>query len=603
MLDDKISLKNIIFDSKKSPYDIFKIFKGARFVKKIENNEQHSLKELFESTAQKKPYNIFLIDKKRKITYKEFNEKTNQLANYFSQYKNIKKNDIVSIYSKNSIEYLICFFSLIKLGAKIYLINTSLKNESLKNVFQISQSKFNIISLDLISSFKQTFKDSKDFLTFYIENEMFFEKKQNTYDIIENIPPLIENFNYKKLSNENLNTQSLLDEEIFYIFTSGSTGMPKAASVANRRWCMAFGGGLSLARFNEKDILYNCLPFYHANAMIISLSAVIASKCSMAIAEKFSRTHFWDDVTFYQATSFNYIGEICRYLLSNEISNTERKHNVKKIIGNGMQIEIWEKFQKRFNIPYICEFYAASESNISFTNILYLKNTVGLTILPYEIIKYDHEKEEPIKNKEGYLIKAKKGEIGLLISPKNKIFSGYSDSKKNKEIILKNVFKHGDEWINSGDLMRYIGYGHVQFCDRAGDTYRWKGENTSAIEIEKHLNSIAGVEKSAVYGVKIPQYDGKAGMASLIVDNKNWNMSDFYKEAKQKIPSYSMPIFIRIVSNFELTETYKIKKHNLKKMSYDKNTEQVYYLDSKNETYSPLNKENLLKIYKKTIKI
>ena len=118
-----------------------------------------------------------------------------------------------------------------------------------------------------------------------------------------------------------------------------------------------------------------------------------------------------------------------------------------------------------------------------------------------------------------------------------------------------------DIWINTGDMIRELGFNHAQFGERSGDSYRWKGENTSANEVEKILDETVGVDKSAVYGVTLSKYDGKAGMTSLVLEiDGDKTIKSVYDNLKKNLQMASMPLFIRVVKNFEMTKN-KVINH------------------------------------------
>ena len=163
----------------------------------------------------------------------------------------------------------------------------------------------------------------------------------------------------------------LAKDKAFYIFTSGTTGMPKASVMTHYRWLRALAGfgGIGM-RLNAKDTLYSCLPLYHNNALTVAVSSVVNSGATLALGKSFSASKFWDDVIRYNATAFVYIGEICGYLLNQPAKDTDRQHKVRVIGGNGLRPGIWDEFTERFGIERVCEFYAASEGNTAFVNVL-----------------------------------------------------------------------------------------------------------------------------------------------------------------------------------------------------------------------------------------
>lgn len=141
----------------------------------------------------------------------------------------------------------------------------------------------------------------------------------------------------------------------------------------------------------------------------------------------------------------------------------EKGYCVIKMIGNGMCLNIWDKFKQWFGIEEILEFYVLSEGNVGFSNVFNFDNIVGFLFMFYVIIQFDKEKNVFVYDVKGGCIKVKKGEVGLLIG---KIiccflFDGYIDFEKNKLVIFKDVFKFGDVYFNIGDLVCDIGFCYV----------------------------------------------------------------------------------------------------------------------------------------------
>jgi citronellyl-CoA synthetase len=284
-----------------------------------------------------------------------------------------------------------------------------------------------------------------------------------------------------------------MKDPCFLIYTSGTTGLPKASIMSHGKWIKAYGGfGHSGLTLSTQDVLYLTLPCYHNNAVTVCWSAAIAGGAAIALRRKFSASAFWPDVQRYQATCFGYIGELCRYLLNQPECTAEKNNSLRCMIGNGLRPSIWAEFKARFGVEQITEFYASSEGNIGFTNVFNFDNTVGFSPATYAIVRYDLENDCAIRTAKGFLQKADKGEAGLLISEISAKwpFDGYTDPAKSEAAILRDVFKKGDAWFNTGDLMRDIGCKHAQFVDRLGDTFRWKGENVSTTEVENVLGAI-----------------------------------------------------------------------------------------------------------------
>jgi len=336
---------------------------------------------------------------------------------------------------------------------------------------------------------------------------------------------------------------------------------------------MAGLGQLGL-RLNADDVLYCPLPLYHNNALTVSWSAVIGAGACLALSRKFSASRFWDDIRATGATSFCYIGELCRYLLNQPERASDTDHKVRTIIGNGLRPDIWAQFQHRFGIKHIAEFYTASECNLAFVNAFGFEGTAGYCPLPHAIVSFDVENEQPIRHVvDNTMTREGKGGIGLLLTEitDKAPLDGYTDAKATQAKVFRDVFKKGDAWFNTGDLVRNQGFGHIQFVDRVGDTFRWKGENVATTEVEAALGCIDGIHEAVVYGVEVPGADGRAGMAAICWNDSKGGLDGvaLAQALYKALPKYAVPLFIRVREEHEVTATFKHRKVELKRQGFD----------------------------------
>ena len=527
------------------------------------------------------------------LTYKEFNEAVNRYANYFISL-GLKKGDVVEVLMKNRTEVLIIYTANAKIGAISSMINNQLRKKTLAYCLNLTPGKFVIVGEECYDLFEGVKSD----LDLSEEQKLFFVPDQGNMAVpegFEDLPDLV-----KDSSTDNPPT--VVDvhtmDPIAYIFTSGTTGMPKAAILLHFRTAVyGFYFGVFAAEFTPEDIIYICLPFFHGTALETGWSAVMATGGAVAVARKFSVSRFWDDVRKYNATAFSYVGELCRYLVNQPPTPDDANNKVRAVIGNGLRPEIWMEFKTRFDIPRIIEFYGASEGNAGFANSLNFDYTVGSSISQYAVVEYDIENDEPIRDEKGRMKKVGLGETGLLLMLSHGAyeFVGYTDKKATEAKLYHNVLKDGDVYFNTGDLMRDIGCGHLQFVDRLGDTFRWKGHNVSTTEVEEVLSIHDDVSMSCVYGIQIPLTDGRAGMAA-IVSNKNIDNFDLKKLAelfRENLAPYAIPIFLRFKSELAVTPTFKLKKEELKEQGFDfYNIDDMMYIMLPDEMeYKPLTKE------------
>jgi len=189
------------------------------------------------------------------------------------------------------------------------------------------------------------------------------------------------------------------------------------------------------------------------------------------------------------------------------------------------------------------------------------------------------------------------GETGLLLAEisESMPFAGYTEKEETEKKIFRDVFEKGDAWFNSGDLVFNQGFKHIQFVDRLGDTFRWKGENVSTSEVEKAVNTLDQVDESTAYGVLIPGTDGRAGMVAIIprTSVEEFNLKALAETVRKALPSYAVPKFVRFKEAFETTGTHKIKKKVLRDEGFDPNVvdDPLYVLLPEGDAYQPLTKE------------
>lgn len=336
---------------------------------------------------------------------------------------------------------------------------------------------------------------------------------------------------------------------------------------------------------------------------------------TLVLRTKFSASQFWDDCRKYNITVIQYIGELLRYLCNCPEKPNDRDHKVRLAMGNGLRADVWREFVRRFGDIHINEFYASTEGNIGFMNYTRKIGAVGRVnylqkkVINYELIKYDVEKDEPIRDGNGYCIKVPKGEPGLLVCKITQLtpFSGYaggmSQTEKKK---LTDVFKKGDLYFNTGDLLMIDHENFIYFHDRVGDTFRWKGENVATTEVADTVGLVDFVEEVNVYGVSVPGHEGRIGMASIKMKaDHEFDGRKLFKHVVDYLPSYARPRFLRIQDSIEITGTFKHRKVTLVEEGFNPAVikDALYFLDDKAEMYVPMTEDIYNAISDKILKL
>ncbi|WOE30557.1 MULTISPECIES: long-chain-acyl-CoA synthetase [unclassified Acinetobacter] len=551
----------------------------------------------FEKAVRRNPTGYALKFEQQQFTYAELNQWANQIAHFYLSL-GLQKGDVIAIMMQNRPELIATVIALAKIGVISALVNTSQAGQVLSQSINLVQPTAIIVGEEC----QDVLIDIQSQLNLAAEHYYWWANQALSIDSgiapqgFNNLHQLSQSF---ATFNPATTHQVQGQDGLFYIYTSGTTGLPKAVIFTHSRWMLAYGTYGHILNLNQDDVMYCTLPLYHATGIVVCWCGVIAASATFVIRRKYSTSAFWSDIQKYNVSAFGYVGELCRYLLDAPVHELEQGHRVHTMIGNGMRAQVWDKFKTRFAINEVLELYASSEGNVGFSNIFNFDHTMGFSPTPYAIIKFDQTTQQAIRDSKGWYQKVKKGDVGLLIGKitSRSPFDGYSDPQKNQSVIMKNVFKNGDAYFNTGDLVRDIGFRHAQFIDRVGDSFRWKGENVSTLQVENILSEHPKIAEAVVYGVEIPNTEGRAGMAAItLIADTQLTTDDFkemYQQFKTVLPAYAIPIFLRIQHHLETTATFKYQKNTLKQQAFDLNqvNDQVLILLPGQNSYCLLNDE------------
>ncbi len=557
-----------------------------------------------EANAQRFKDRSALIFEGQQLTWSELNAAANRYASAMKA-EGLCRGDNVSVMMENRVEFLALLMGLNKIGVTAGLLNTNLSGKSLIHCITVTQSKKCIFGEEVIDSMQEVYA------------ELPLEQGQDFLFIVDagdqTAPKWSKDLATLAVSADAENpaetAATTLGDIAFYIYTSGTTGLPKAAVISNRRYLisadMAGTGGL---KCETQDRIYLCLPLYHATGLLLGVGSALATGASMFVRRKFSASNFLNEIRQHHCTHMIYIGELCRYLVNSEAKTDDADTPLRSIMGNGLRPDIWMAFKQRYGISRICEFYGASEGNVAFANLMNKDLTVGMTSAEVSLVQYDVDNDEIVRDNQGFCIPVINGEAGLLlgkITP-DTVFEGYTDAAATEGKVLRSALVKDDAWFNTGDLMRTVdvgyalGYDHYQFVDRVGDTFRWKAENVSTNEVGEIINAFPQVKFCNVYGVAVPGADGRAGMVSITLndDITELDLEAFAQFVQNELPSYAVPVFIRIDTEIDVTGTFKMLKGELRQQGFhiDSIEGPVFVMKSGEQAYSVLDNTYLQKI-------
>ncbi|XP_042251806.1 very long-chain acyl-CoA synthetase isoform X2 [Thunnus maccoyii] len=491
--------------------------------------------DCFLQQAKKNPNKPFIIFENQSLTYQDVDRRSNQFANAFRTEGSLKQGDIVAVLMCNEPDFICVWLGLCKLGCEVAFLNVNIKAKSLLHCFHSCGAKTLVVGADLVRLVEEVLPDLKNdnMAVWVVDHSSSSEGFNSLLDKVE------------RMSGENLSDLPKVDimSNFLFIFTSGTTG------------------------------------------------------ATCVLKKKFSASQFWKDCVKYNVTVVQYIGELCRYLVNQPMVPEERAHSVRLAAGSGLRSDVWKEFVKRFGRIKIREGYGLTEASIGFLNYTDEVGPIGRASyfnklsMSFELLRYDTQTYEPVRTDCGRCLRAQIGEPGILVAPLTAMnqFLGYAGNKvQSEKKLVRDVFKVGDVYFNTGDLLLHDHRDFLYFRDRIGDTFRWKGENVSTTEVSEVLGHLDFIQEVNVYGVTVPGYEGRVGMAAIVFkQDHKLNGPKLYSHLVKTLPAYAWPWFLRIQTSLDVTETFKQQKVKLVHQGFNPEITQdpLYFLDISQKDY------------------
>jgi fatty-acyl-CoA synthase len=504
----------------------------------------------------------------RKLTYGEMDALANRYA-HWTEAAHIRRGETVALLLPNRIEYLPIWYGLSKVGVATALINNQLTGDALAHCLNIVGAGHCIVD-DETAPALEAARNKLDHTTL---EWTIGEAHGDQRDLAQALRSC------SGLRPDRARREGLTGADTaLYIFTSGTTGLPKAARITHMRAQLYMRGFAGATDARPADRIYVALPFYHATGGLCGAGAALLNGGAVVMRKHFSASQFWADVVAERCTMFVYIGELCRYLANQAESPDETRHSLRLAFGNGLRPDVWEKLVGRFAVPRVLEFYGSTEGNVSMFNFDGKLGAIGRApdyirgLFNIRLAQFDVETEQPVRGPDGRCREAATDEpgecLGEIKRDARTAFVGYADKAASEKKVLHDAFEAGDAWFRTGDLLKKDAEGYFYFVDRIGDTFRWKGENVSTSEVAGALAEAPGVKETNVYGVKVGDLDGRAGMAGLVVDDA-FDPKSFGAFVAQRLPAYAQPVFLRLLPGIATTGTFKYRKLDLVAQGFD----------------------------------
>jgi fatty-acyl-CoA synthase len=568
-------------------------------------SQTYTVGDRLEERAAAHPEKPFIRFEDRVVTYGSANAAANRAA-HAAWALGLRRGDVAALLMENRPEFVTTWMGLAKLGVTTALLNVHQRGRALAHAIATTAPSLVIAGAecaDAIASLGDEARRTPIYATSPTDAPAARTGGLGDWDAL-----------LARASADDPDPTAraglVAGDDLFFLFTSGTTGLPKAARLSHLRW-LGVGDGMSaVAGYGPDDVIGCVLPLFHGAGGMVVVSAALAQGAAMFLARRFSATQFWDDARRHGMTGFQYVGEICRYLVNQPERPDDRDHAVRVMMGAGLGRDVWEEFQRRFGVARILEGWSSTEANTSLINVDNRVGSCGRIAFPERhngrLIRYDVEADEHPRDASGRCIPCPPGEVGEFVGAIPDLpdsgagrFEGYTDAEATERKILRDVFASGDRWYRSGDLLRADADGYFYFVDRIGDTYRWKSENVSTQEVAEALGGFPGLEVANVYGVRVPGAEGRAGMAALVLrDRASFDGRSFHAWVAERVASYAAPLFVRLAPEPDVTSTFKLRKIDLQRDGYDPSriADPLFVRDDGAGAYVPLDAAALARL-------
>ncbi|KAM9841118.1 long-chain fatty acid transport protein 6 [Aulostomus maculatus] len=514
--------------------------------------------------ARRTPDKPFILFEDQRLSYRDVDRRSSQFAGAFRD-GSVQQGHTVALLMCNEPDFVCVWLGLCKLGCQVAFLNSNIRSAKAllhclrscaASTLVVGTGTFTLSPSELASS---------------------------------DVSSVNSNYLFKETVKER-------SHALFPPSDTPSGSLSKAACVGHLKAIvsMAF---FQMCGATSDDIIYITLPLYHMSASLLGVGGCIHLGATCVLKKKFSASQFWKDCVKYNVSVVQYIGELCRYLLNHPKVPEERAHSVRLAAGSGLRADVWREFLKRFGRIKIREGYGLTEASIGFLNYTDEVGAIGRASffnklsMPFELLRYDTQTYEPVRTELGRCVRAQTGEAGILVAPLTAVnqFLGYAGNKvQSEKKLLRDVFRPGDVYFNTGDLLLQDHRDFLYFRDRVGDTFRWKGENVSTMEVSEALCHLDFIQEANVYGVSVPGHEGRAGMAAIVLkQHHKLNGPKVYNHLGESLPAYAWPWFLRIQASLDVTETFKQQKVKLVQEGFDPESTQdpLYFLDLSQKDY------------------
>ena len=519
-------------------------FDMKRFELDFENT---TLPFILENRARELGDKVFFMFQDQRVSYKELDVNVNKVANSLLD-MGVQKGDKVCFFLKNSIEFIYSWFALAKIGAIMVPMNPTLRGNLLQYIINNCDATIAFVDNDLLDRVQFIEKDiPKIGRVVVVKENPEYDKKVTLKGITV--------MNFEDLLKGSASAPGITVypwDTISILYTSGTTGPSKGALLSHQYYYNTAWSAIYYMRNSEEDIIYSCLPLFHANASMSNCYTAVLCKASFAMGKRFSLTTFMDEIALYKATHTHVMGSILVLLMKQEPKPGDA-NNTLKVVNSVPLIPESLEFEKRFGVKLIGMF-GATETSICIASPFDEEtkpDSCGKELPQYECRIFDDNDME-----------CPPGEIGEIVVRGRLPFiqmDGYYNLPEATLATFRNL------WYHSGDYGRKDENAYFYFEDRKKDAMRRRGENISSYEVEEIVNSHPAVLESAAIAVKDKEMtEDEVKICVILKQGQKLEPEELIAYCKDRMAYFMVPRYVEFMEEFPKTPNQKIQKFMLR---------------------------------------
>jgi carnitine-CoA ligase len=482
------------------------------------------------------------------LTYAEVDRRVNALAHGFRAL-GVCRGDRALLMLPSSIEFLLLWWALNRLGAVEVPVNHAYKGYFLEHVVNNSGARVIVIASDLVERLQASEARLPELETVVVHGG---DDRLPAFARLRAIPLAAVDTGRHDPPSAELSHRDLAA----IMYTSGTTGPSKGVMMPNTHCHLFAESTAAITRLTGDDTYFVATPLYHGNAPMMQVYPAMLCGGRAVICPRFSASAWVEQIRRSGATVTTLIGVMMEFVFRQPARPGDRDHRLRVVLGQPAPAAIVEDFKRRFGIRRVLEYYGMTE--IALVTMMpwddVRPGSCGVAVSEwFDLEIVDPETDEP----------RAPGEIGeLVVRPKAPwaFNQGYWRMPDRTAEALRNV------WYHTGDALRRDADGYYSFVDRIRDVIRHRAVNISSYEIERVVGDHPHVAECAAVAVpsELPGGEDDIKLCLVLRDGANLVPEAFLAWCEDRMPYFAVPRFVEILAALPRTPNDKVQKYRLR---------------------------------------